>query len=94
MTAPEQRPVPGSRVFLCGVLMMLAGFSSDDPKAWVVWAFGLALVVAVLLRPVLDRPSVAPQRTEGRSVGQSPYEERITRERQRETRERRYHDAA
>ena len=82
------------RLFLAGALVFVAGLDSDYRRAWVVWAFGLAMIVASVLRPILDRPSDARSRSLGPQPSQPPFAERITRERQRETRERRYRDVA
>lgn len=80
------------RLFLAGALVLLAGLDSDYDRAWVVTAFGIAMMVAALLRhPAVTRLN-APQRPHGQPGSQSPYAERISRERVRETRERRYRD--
>lgn len=80
-----------TRLFLAGCLVFIAGANSDDPSAWVVWAFGLAMIAAALLRPLMDRlerPQIAPGAPSAASGAQPPQRERIVRERWRESRER------
>ncbi|MBV9869125.1 MAG: hypothetical protein JO214_00640 [Frankiaceae bacterium] len=38
-----------TRLFLAGALVLIAGLASDTDGSWVVWAFGLAMIVASLL---------------------------------------------
>lgn len=80
------------RLFLAGALVLLAGLDSDYDRAWVVTAFGLAMMTAALLRHPLITRQTAPQRPSAPPGSRSPYAERVTRERVRESRERRYRD--
>ncbi|AYP70031.1 hypothetical protein I5G62_gp45 [Mycobacterium phage CRB2] len=68
-----------TRLFLAGALVFLAGINSDDPVAWVVWAFGLAMVVAAILPPLLarlERPQIAPGEPNAASGAHRPASDR------------------
>ncbi|QPX62156.1 membrane protein [Mycobacterium phage Indlovu] len=78
-----------TRLFLAGALVFLAGVESDYRRAWVVWAFGLAMVVAAVLKPLLCR-SVAPSGAHEAGPGHRPAPEVIAREQNAQA----YRDAA
>jgi hypothetical protein len=76
------------RLFLAGALVLLAGMDSDYDRAWVVVAFGIAMVVASLLQAAVAPRQRAAQRPAEPVALHSPKRERIVRERWRESRER------
>jgi len=77
-----------TRLFLAGTLVTLAGINSPFDNAWVVIAFGIAMVVAGIGRPAFDGRSAPPQPRPTLPSTPTPKRERIVRERWRESRER------
>lgn len=76
------------RLFLAGALVLLAGIDSEYSRAWVVTAFGVAMIVASLLHPVRTADHTGAERADSASPAHGPKRERIVRERWRESRER------
>ena len=75
------------RLMFAGLLTLIAGVCSDVPNSWVVALVGGCMIGMALYR---DQIALAALRArQGVPVAQPATAERITRERWRETRERR-----